>query len=48
MKVEKETIATFRAATARPDQLTVDRLDAGLGGWSAFDMALRVLGPKGM
>lgn len=30
--MEREVIATFRAATSRPEYLTVDKLDAGLGG----------------
>ena len=38
--MEREIIATFRAATARPDYLTVDKLDAGLGGWGAFNMGV--------
>lgn len=38
--MEKEIIATFRAATAKPDYLTVDKLDAGLGGWGAFNLGI--------
>ncbi len=38
--MEREIIATFRAATARPDHLTVDKLDAGLGGWGAFNIGI--------
>lgn len=38
--MEREIIATFRAATARPDYLTVDKLDAGLGGWGAFNLGV--------
>ncbi len=38
--MEREIIAVFRAATARPDYLTVDKLDAGLGGWGAFNIGV--------
>jgi len=38
--MEKEIIAAFRAATAKPDYLTVDKLDAGLGGWGAFNLGV--------
>jgi hypothetical protein len=38
--MEREIIATFRAVTARPDFLTVDKLDAGLGGWGAFNLGI--------
>lgn len=38
--MEKEILATFRAATAKPDYLTVDKLDAGLGGWGAFNLGI--------
>jgi len=38
--MEKEIIATFRAATASPDFLTVDKLNAGLGGWGAFNLGI--------
>jgi hypothetical protein len=38
--MEKEIFAAFRAATARPDYLTVDKLDAGLGGWGAFNLGV--------
>jgi len=38
--MEREVIATFRAVTARPDYLTVDKLDAGLGGWGAFNLGV--------
>lgn len=38
--MEREIIATFRAATARPEYLTVDKLEAGLGGWGAFNLGV--------
>jgi hypothetical protein len=38
--MEREVIATFRAATSRPEFLTVDKLDAGLGGWGAFNLGV--------
>jgi hypothetical protein len=38
--MEKEILATFRAATAKPDFLTVEKLDAGLGGWGAFNLGV--------
>jgi len=38
--VEKETIAAFRAATAKPDYLTLENLEAGRGGWGAFTMGV--------
>jgi len=38
--MEREIIAVFRAATARPDYLTVDKLEAGLGGWGAFNIGV--------
>jgi len=38
--MEKEIIATFRAATAKPDYLTMEHLSAGFGGWGAFNMGV--------
>lgn len=38
--MEREIIAVFRAATARPEFLTVDKLEAGLGGWGAFNLGI--------
>lgn len=38
--MEKELYAVFRAATARPEFLTADRLEAGLGGWGAFNLGV--------
>lgn len=38
--MEKEIIAVFRAVTSRPDYLTVDKLNAGLGGWGAFNLGI--------
>jgi hypothetical protein len=38
--MKKEIIATFRAATAKPDYLTLEYLDAGLGGWGAFNLGI--------
>lgn len=38
--MEREIMATFRAATMRPDFLTADKLDAGLGGWGAFNIGI--------
>ncbi|MFO0752532.1 MAG: hypothetical protein U0411_13610 [Thermodesulfovibrionales bacterium] len=38
--MHREIMATFRAATARPEYLTVDKLDAGLGGWGAFNIGV--------
>lgn len=38
--MEKEIIATFRAATAKPDYLTLEHLEAGLGGWGAFNLGV--------
>ena len=38
--MEKEILATFRAATAKPDYLTVEKLDAGFGGWGAFNLGI--------
>ena len=32
--------AAFRAATAKPDYLTLENLEAGLGGWGAFTMGV--------
>jgi hypothetical protein len=37
---KKEVFAAFRAATAKPEFLTADKLDAGLGGWGAFNIAI--------
>jgi hypothetical protein len=38
--MEKEMIAAFRAATSKPEYLTADRLEAGLGGWGAFNLGV--------
>ncbi|MDH5510363.1 MAG: hypothetical protein OEZ32_08410 [Nitrospinota bacterium] len=38
--MDKETVAAFRAATAKPDYLTLENLEAGLGGWGAFTMGV--------
>ncbi len=38
--MNKEIIATFRAVTAKPDYLTLENLDPGLGGWGAFNMGI--------
>ncbi len=38
--MEREVIATFRAVTSKPDYLTVDKLDAGLGGWGSFNIGI--------
>ena len=38
--MEREIMATFRAATSKPDYLTVDKLDAGLGGWGTFNLGI--------
>ncbi len=38
--MEREIIATFRAVTSHPEYLTVDKLDAGLGGWGAFNIGV--------
>ncbi len=38
--MEREIIATFRAVTSRPEYLTVDKLDTGLGGWGAFNLGV--------
>ena len=38
--MQKEILATFRAATAKPEYLTLDSLEAGLGGWGAFYLAI--------
>tara|TARA_B100000959_G_scaffold162816_1_gene170582 strand:- start:52822 stop:54591 length:1770 start_codon:yes stop_codon:yes gene_type:complete len=38
--MEKEIIATFRATTAKPDYLTMEHLDAGFGGWGAFNLGV--------
>jgi len=38
--MEKEIIATFRAATAKPDYLTMEHLNAGFGGWGAFNVGI--------
>jgi len=38
--MEKEIIAAFRAATAKPEYLTVDKLESGLGGWGAFNLGV--------
>ncbi|MDH4184958.1 MAG: hypothetical protein OEV92_12095, partial [Nitrospinota bacterium] len=38
--MEKDIIAAFRAATAKPDYLTLENLEAGLGGWGAFTIAV--------
>ncbi|MDP6683438.1 MAG: hypothetical protein QF876_10690 [Desulfobacterales bacterium] len=38
--MEREIIATIMAAASKPDYLTVDKLDAGLGGWGAFNIGI--------
>jgi len=38
--MEREIMATFRAVTSKPDYLTVDKLDAGLGGWGSFNIGV--------
>jgi len=38
--MEREIIATFRAATSRPDFLTLEHLEAGKGGWGAFNLGV--------
>lgn len=38
--MEKEIIAAFRAATAKPEYLTADKLNAGTGGWGAFNLGI--------
>lgn len=38
--MEKEIIATFRAATAKPDFLTTEKFDAMLGGWGVFNLGI--------
>tara|TARA_B100002003_G_scaffold248847_1_gene283596 strand:- start:4010 stop:5785 length:1776 start_codon:yes stop_codon:yes gene_type:complete len=40
MEMEREIIATIMAAASKPDYLTVDKLDAGLGGWGAFNIGI--------
>ncbi len=38
--MEKEIVATFRAATAKPDYLTTEKFDAMLGGWGVFNLGV--------
>ncbi len=38
--MEREIIATIMAAASKPNYLTVDKLDAGLGGWGAFNIGI--------
>ncbi len=38
--MEKEIIAAFRAATAKPDFLTTEKFDAILGGWGVFNLGV--------
>ncbi|MDH5476892.1 MAG: hypothetical protein OEY50_01040 [Nitrospinota bacterium] len=38
--MDRVSIAAFRAATAKPDYLTLENLEAGLGGWGAFTMGV--------
>lgn len=38
--MEREIIATFRAATAKPDYLTTEKFDAMLGGWGVFNLGI--------
>lgn len=38
--MEREIIATFRAATAKPDYLTTEKFDAMLGGWGVFNLGV--------
>jgi tRNA splicing endonuclease len=38
--MEREVIATFRAATAKPDYLTTEKFDAMLGGWGVFNLGV--------
>ncbi|NOY65565.1 MAG: hypothetical protein GXO97_09290 [Nitrospirae bacterium] len=38
--MEREIIATFRAATAKPDFLTTEKFDAMLGGWGVFNLGV--------
>ncbi len=38
--MNREVFAAFRAVTAKPDYLTVEKLDAGLGGWGAFNLGV--------
>ncbi|MEK6690469.1 MAG: hypothetical protein AABY78_04090 [Nitrospirota bacterium] len=38
--MEREIIATLRAATAKPDYLTTEKFDAILGGWGVFNLGV--------
>lgn len=38
--MKKEIAAALRAATAKPDYLTLDHLGPGLGGWGAFNIGV--------
>ena len=38
--MEREIIATLRAATAKPDYLTTEKFDAMLGGWGVFNLGV--------
>jgi hypothetical protein len=38
--MKREIVATFRAATAKPDFLTTEKFDAMLGGWGVFNMGI--------
>ena len=40
--MNREIMATFRATTAKPGYLTVDKLEAGLGGWGSFTIGVWV------